>query len=79
MPPLNLYARVRFLCALRTRDRGCSAHPAFLRPLRSEGKETRQTSGEQRRENADPRLPGLPGQAGRSGTLTRYRQPPGLP
>ena len=32
LPPLNLYARVRFLCALCTRDRGCSAHPAFPAP-----------------------------------------------
>src|SRR4051794_8287437 len=32
MPPLHLYARVHFLCARRTRDRGCSAHPAFPAP-----------------------------------------------
>ena len=30
--PLNLYARVRFLCASSARDRGCSAHPAFPAP-----------------------------------------------
>ena len=29
MFPLNLYARVRFLLYLCTRDRGCSAHPVF--------------------------------------------------
>jgi hypothetical protein len=31
-PPLNLYARVRFLFPFCTRDRGCSAHPAFPAP-----------------------------------------------
>ncbi len=30
--PLNLYARVRFCCALCTRDRGCSEHPVFPAP-----------------------------------------------
>jgi len=29
MSPLDLYARVRFLPLYCTRDRGCSAHPAF--------------------------------------------------
>ena len=32
MFPLNLYARVRFFAQLCTRDRGCSAHPAFPAP-----------------------------------------------
>src|SRR5882762_1870299 len=32
MPPLNLYARVRFFVHVCTRDRGCSAHPAFPAP-----------------------------------------------
>ena len=32
MFPLNLYARVRFVCALCTRDRGCSEHPVFPAP-----------------------------------------------
>jgi hypothetical protein len=32
LPPLNLYARVRFFAQLCTRDRGCSAHPAFPAP-----------------------------------------------
>jgi hypothetical protein len=31
-PPLNLYARVRFFAHFCTRDRGCSAHPAFPAP-----------------------------------------------
>src|SRR4030081_1277173 len=39
MSPLNLYARVRFLCALCTRDRGCSAHPVFPAPSASQGGE----------------------------------------
>jgi hypothetical protein len=32
LPPLNLYARVRFFVHVCTRDRGCSAHPAFPAP-----------------------------------------------
>ena len=32
LPPLNLYARVRLLFTFCTRDRGCSAHPAFPAP-----------------------------------------------
>jgi hypothetical protein len=32
LPPLNLYARVRFFVHFCTRDRGCSAHPAFPAP-----------------------------------------------
>src|SRR6266851_9045377 len=32
MPPLNLYARVRFFVHVCTRDRGCSAHPVFPAP-----------------------------------------------
>jgi hypothetical protein len=37
LPPLNLYARVRFFVHFCTRDRGCSAHPAFPAPSCSEG------------------------------------------
>src|SRR5260370_6447786 len=32
LPPVNLYARVRFFAQFCTRDRGCSAHPAFPAP-----------------------------------------------
>src|ERR1700731_1434987 len=32
LPPLDLYARVRFFVHSCTRDRGCSAHPAFPAP-----------------------------------------------
>src|SRR6266702_6238835 len=32
LPPLNLYARVRFFAQFCTRDRGCSAHPVFPAP-----------------------------------------------
>ena len=38
MPPLNLYARVRFLHLFCTRDRGCSAHPAFPAPSDDRGR-----------------------------------------
>jgi hypothetical protein len=38
-------------CALRTRDRGCSAHPAFPAPSFFEGEDF-QTSGPLGRENA---------------------------
>jgi hypothetical protein len=41
-----------FFAQLRTRDRGCSAHPAFPAPS-FEGDNDRQTSGASRRENAD--------------------------
>ncbi|MEH2565092.1 hypothetical protein V1289_004719 [Bradyrhizobium sp. AZCC 2289] len=41
MPPLNLYARVRFFAQPCTRDRGCSAHPAFPAPSDYSGRETR--------------------------------------
>jgi hypothetical protein len=37
MPPLNLYARVRFFAQFCTRDRGCSVHPAFPAPSDVEG------------------------------------------
>ena len=39
MPPLNLYARVRFFVQFCTRDRGCSVHPVFPVPSDQEGKE----------------------------------------
>ena len=52
MPLLNLYARVRFPFAFCTRDRGCSAHPAFPAPSNLRDNET-QTSGVSRRENVD--------------------------
>jgi hypothetical protein len=44
LPPLNLYARVRFFVHFCTRDRGCSAHPAFPAPsVHSEGGNRRKT------------------------------------
>src|ERR1700675_4058970 len=39
-----------FLCALCTRDRGCSAHPAFPAPSVFKGESYPQTSGASRRE-----------------------------
>ena len=50
--PLNLYARVRFLSAYCTRDRGCSAHPAFPAPSFLRDNET-QASDRPCRENAE--------------------------
>ena len=40
-----------FLCALRTRDRGCSAHPVFPAPSTFTGRMSLQTSDASRREN----------------------------
>jgi hypothetical protein len=56
LPPLNLYARVRFFVHfLHTRPRVQRA-PGFPCALFFEGKEIyQQTSGEMRRENASPR------------------------
>ena len=48
---LYLYARVRSLCNICTRDRGCSKHPAF--PAPSVGGQVMQTSDAVRRENAN--------------------------
>ena len=41
-----------FVCANRTRDRGCSKHPVFPAPSIFERANEMQTSGEMRRENA---------------------------
>ena len=48
-----------FLCANCTRDRGCSVHPVFPAPSHFGG-QTKQSSGEMRRENAKPYPPSLP-------------------
>ncbi len=45
MPLLNLYARVRFFVHVCTRDRGCSAHPAFPAPSSYRGRQSTQSSG----------------------------------
>jgi len=50
LPPLNLYARVRFAMCICTRDRGCSAHPAFPAPSVFGGTKFMHTSGALRRE-----------------------------
>jgi hypothetical protein len=50
---LYLYARVRTLCAICTRDRGCSKHPAFPAPSDFFGRMILQTSGASRRENVE--------------------------
>jgi hypothetical protein len=57
LPPLNLYARVRFFAQFCTRDRGCSAHPAFPAPFVWEKVEMfGQTSGKPCREMAESYL-----------------------
>src|SRR5258705_13376410 len=48
-----LYARVQLLCTIRTRDRGCSAHPAFPAPSELGGEDFKQDSDAMRRENAN--------------------------
>src|SRR6267154_5014764 len=45
MPPLNLYARVRFFVHVCTRDRGCSAHPAFPAPSDARGRKRKAKLG----------------------------------
>ena len=54
MLPLDLYARVRFFSCICTRDRGCSAHPAFPAPSDMEGV----TSDGKPRANGAARSPG---------------------
>ena len=55
-----LYARVRTFCAHCTRDRGCSAHPAFPAPSVFGGRENYlQISGASCRENAKLYPPSL--------------------
>jgi hypothetical protein len=51
--PLNLYARVRFVCCFCTRDRGCGVHPVFPAPSSFLRANELQNSGESRRENAE--------------------------
>ena len=50
---LYLYARVRSLCNICTRDRGCSKHPAFPAPSRLWRQGSWKSSGALRRENAN--------------------------
>src|SRR3954453_8623428 len=46
----------RFVCANRTRDRGCSKHPVFPAPSKFwRDKRRCKTSGDQRRENVKAR------------------------
>src|SRR6266542_3442728 len=54
MLPLPCMLVCIFVCANRTRDRGCSKHPVFPAPSLNSGGQTKmQTSGEVRRENAN--------------------------
>ena len=53
--PLPCMLVCSFVCANRTRDRGCSKHPVFPAPSNFEGGKTKmQNSGETRREIANP-------------------------
>ncbi|MEH2524467.1 hypothetical protein V1288_002376 [Bradyrhizobium sp. AZCC 2176] len=52
MLPLPCMLVCSFVCANRTRDRGCSKHPVFPAPLFSERANEMQTSGALRREIA---------------------------
>jgi len=53
MLPLPCMLVCRFVCANRTRDRGCSKHPVFPAPSDRRGREVlKQISGAMRRENA---------------------------
>ena len=53
MLPLPCMLVCSFVCANRTRDRGCSKHPVFPAPSKFRRGQTKmQTSGDQRRENA---------------------------
>src|SRR6266702_2268913 len=53
-----------FFCALRTRDRGCGAHPVFPAPSLVKRVKLKQTSDASRRENADAYPSGVGGQVG---------------
>src|SRR6185295_2312910 len=52
MFPLPCMLVCHFVCANRTRDRGCSKHPVFPAPSHEEGRATWHNSGASRRENA---------------------------
>ena len=57
MLPLPCMLVCIFVCANRTRDRGCSKHPVFPAPSNfEEGQTKMQASGEMRREKANVRL-----------------------
>jgi hypothetical protein len=53
MPPLNLYARVRFLFPFAHETAGAARTRLSLRPLVSWGVKSMQSSGASRRENAE--------------------------
>src|ERR1700682_1840461 len=45
MPPLNLYARLRFFVQFCTRDRGCSVRPVFPAPSDWRGRDVHANLG----------------------------------
>jgi len=56
MPPLDLYARVRFLCSFAHETAGAARTRLSLRPLCFRGQQSTQSSGASRREIVDPYL-----------------------
>jgi hypothetical protein len=56
-----------FVCANRTRDRGCSKHPVFPAPSRLRDKVQANLGRKSRRENADTHSPVIVRGGGRSG------------
>ncbi len=52
MLPLPCMLVCMFVCANRTRDRGCSKHPVFPAPSFLRGQAARHNWGASRRENA---------------------------
>src|SRR5438876_190145 len=69
MLPLPCMLVCTFVCAKRTRDRGCSKHPVFPAPSNFRGGQTKmQTSDAMRREKAKVRLR-------RMGGAKRYPSP----
>src|SRR5258705_576398 len=62
-----------FVCANRTRDRGCSKHPVFPAPSDfEEGQTKMQTSGEMRREKAKICPPVIASEAKQS--MSRHKE-----
>ncbi|MEH2523761.1 hypothetical protein V1288_001670 [Bradyrhizobium sp. AZCC 2176] len=65
MLPLPCMLVCSFVCANRTRDRGCSKHPVFPAPSISKRDNEDQTSGAMRREIAKSYSVVIPGRAKR--------------
>ena len=64
MPPLPCMLVCPFVCANRTRDRGCSKHPVFPAPSNFQRADKEQTSDAMRREIVASYSAVIPAQAG---------------